>query len=94
MADDQSASNNSPELWRHSAPEKTQLYAFQQHVKQKHNIPGDTYQDLWQWSVDHSAALWEEVWHYTGIKASKPYHKVHKRAGTAENRTEYHIGSR
>lgn len=94
MADDQSASNNSPELWRHSAPEKTQLYAFQQHVKQKHNIPGDTYQDLWQWSVDHPAALWEEVWHYTGIKASKPYHKVHKRAETGESRTKYHVGSR
>ncbi|KAK5939330.1 hypothetical protein PMZ80_008634 [Knufia obscura] len=76
MADDQSVSNDSPELWRHSAPEKTQFYAFQQHVKQKHNIAGNTYQDLWQWSIDKPAAFWEEIWHYTGVKVSKSYEKV------------------
>lgn len=76
MAEDQSVSNDSPELWRHSAPEKTQFHAFQQLAKQKHNITGNTYQDLWQWSVEHPAAFWEEIWHHTGIKASKPYEEV------------------
>ena len=68
--------NDSPELWRHSHPEKTQFHAFQQHVKQKYKLTGDSYQDLWQWSVDEPAIFWEEVWHYTGVKAKKPYEKV------------------
>lgn len=79
MADDPSQSNDSPELWRNSEPEKTQIYAFQQHVKQKHNIKADNYHDLWQWSVDDPAKFWEEVWHYTGIKAATPYEKVRSR---------------
>ena len=76
MADDQSASNDSPELWRHLAPKETQIYAFQQLVKQRHNLTSNTYQDLWKWSVDHPAAFWKEIWHQTGIRASKPYEKV------------------
>lgn len=76
MANDTNGLNYSPELWRHSNPKDTQFYAFQQHVKQKHNIAGESYEDLWQWSVDNPAAFWEEIWHYTGIKASTPYKKV------------------
>lgn len=78
MADDQSYSNDSPQLWKHSNPEKTQFYAFQQHVKEKHKLEGDTYADLWQWSVDNPAAFWEEIWHYTGIKAQTPYEKARR----------------
>lgn len=76
MADVNPESNDSPELWRNPHPEKTQLHAFQQHVKQKYGVKGDTYQDLWQWSVDQPAQFWEEIWHYTGIKARTPYEKV------------------
>lgn len=76
MADDQSSLNHASELWRHPHPERTQFHQFQQHAKQKHRIAGDTYQDLWQWSVNHPAAFWEEIWHYTGIKAKAPYEKV------------------
>jgi acetoacetyl-CoA synthetase len=64
------------ELWRHPEPEKSQIHAFLQHVKKKHVISGDTYNDLWQWSVDQPAAFWEEVWHYTGIKASRQHDEV------------------
>lgn len=76
MGDDPSVSNDSPELWRHPNPEKSEFYAFQQHARKKYNIKGETYKDLWQWSVDHPAQFWEEIWHYTGIKASTPYEKV------------------
>lgn len=75
MAGDQSLSNDSPELWRHPKPEGTAFYDFQQRVKQKHGVDGD-YHDLWRWSVEQPAAFWEEIWHYTGIKAQKPYNKV------------------
>jgi acetoacetyl-CoA synthetase len=64
---------DSVELWRHPRPESTEFYAFQQHIAKKHGVATSSYNDLWQWSVDHPAAFWEEVWHYTGIKANKQY---------------------
>ncbi|ETI21652.1 acetoacetate-CoA ligase [Cladophialophora carrionii CBS 160.54] len=69
-------SKDSVELWRHPRPESTEFFAFQQHVAKKHGVPTSSYHDLWQWSVDHPGAFWEEVWHYTGIKAHKQYDKV------------------
>lgn len=69
-------SETNTELWRHPEPQKSQLYEFQQHVRQKHNIQGNSYNDLYEWSVASPADFWEEVWHYTGIKASKPYDQV------------------
>ena len=68
--------NEPIELWRHPNPQSTQLYAFQKHVTDKHKLQVSSYQDLWRWSIQHPAAFWEEIWHYTGIKASKPYTKV------------------
>lgn len=76
MTDSQVYTDDVPELWRHPDPTKTQLYAFQQHVNSKHSLKTQSYQDLWQWSVDHPAAFWEEIWHYTGIKAHDTYQKV------------------
>ena len=59
------------ELWRHPNPETTELYTFLQYVKKRHGFKGDTYQDLWQWSIDNPGNFWEDVWVYTGIKAAK-----------------------
>ncbi|KAJ9495659.1 hypothetical protein H2202_008947 [Exophiala xenobiotica] len=64
------------ELWRHPHPEKSEFHAFQQHVAKKHGVPTTSYNDLWQWSVDHPGAFWEEVYTYTGIRAHKSYHSV------------------
>ncbi len=61
------------ELWRHPNPESTELHAFQQRVAKEHRVSISAYRDLWQWSVDHPGAFWEEVWNYTGIKANKQY---------------------
>ncbi len=66
-------SHDSIELWRHPHPESTELFAFQQHVAKKRRVSTSSYRELWQWSIDHPSAFWEEVWHYTGIKANKQY---------------------
>lgn len=76
MSNEEFNTDDSPELWRHSQPETTQLHAFHSHVKKQHGLSGDSYQDLWQWSVDNPAAFWEEVWQWTGMKADKKYEKV------------------
>jgi acetoacetyl-CoA synthetase len=64
------------ELWRHPHPEKSEFHAFQQHVAKKHGVPTTSYNDLWQWSVDHPGPFWEEVYNYTGIRAHKSYNSV------------------
>jgi acetoacetyl-CoA synthetase len=79
-------SHGSAELWRHPHPESTQFYAFQQHVATKHGVSKDSYEDLWKWSIEHAGVFWEEIWHYTGIKANKSYDSV--RASSARIGTE------
>lgn len=68
--------HDSEELWRHPRPETTEMYAFQQHLIKKHSTPLESYNDLWKWSIDNPAHFWEEIWHYTGIKAHKTYDLV------------------
>ncbi|KAJ5904175.1 AMP-dependent synthetase/ligase [Penicillium tannophilum] len=64
------------ELWRPSSPEKTQIYDFMTKVSTKHGLSMYDYNALWQWSISEPAKFWEEIWHYTGIKAHQPYQQV------------------
>ncbi|KAK3379723.1 acetoacetate-CoA ligase-like protein [Lasiosphaeria ovina] len=61
------------ELWRHSSPQSTQMWKFMLHVNQKYRLNLSDYPSLYKWSVENVAAFWEEVWHFAGIKASKPF---------------------
>ena len=64
------------ELWHPPSPEQTQIYSFKQQISQKYKQHLPTYHDLWQWSVDHPAAFWGEVWEFAGVKASRTYSEV------------------
>ncbi|EEU39088.1 uncharacterized protein NECHADRAFT_43638 [Fusarium vanettenii 77-13-4] len=63
-------------LWRHPNPESTPMWEFLQHVNKKHRLSLDGYPALYKWSIDEVALFWEEVWHFVGITASKPFDKV------------------
>ena len=64
------------ELWRPSAPEKTEMFKFKSHINHKYALNLQDYNDLYQWSVANPAEFWGEVWHVTGVKAHKPYSEV------------------
>lgn len=64
------------ELWRPSNPESTQIYQFKNRIIQKHGLSLQDYHDLREWSIRSPALFWEEIWHYTGIKAHKTYDSV------------------
>ncbi|WEW61712.1 acetoacetate-CoA ligase [Emydomyces testavorans] len=64
------------ELWRPANPEATRIHEFKAVVAAKHTLSLEGYQDLWQWSVDEPAKFWEDVWHYTGVKAHRTYESV------------------
>ncbi|KAF3910775.1 hypothetical protein ABW20_dc0101357 [Dactylellina cionopaga] len=65
-------------LWTHPAPEKTNLYRFKEHIIKKYQVelgPETAPNSLYQWSIDHPAEFWAEVWDFTGVKAARPYTK-------------------
>ena len=64
------------ELWRHASPDSTRMWEFKELVNKKYNLTLDSYNELYQWSIDNIASFWEETWNFTGIKVSKKYNKV------------------
>ncbi|KAL3494738.1 hypothetical protein BJX62DRAFT_223032 [Aspergillus germanicus] len=67
-------SSESPqELWRHTAPESTQIHQFMRKTSEKHGVTLNNYDDLWKWSISEPAKFWEDIWHYTDIKAHTTY---------------------
>ncbi|KAI1125187.1 hypothetical protein F5Y10DRAFT_279638 [Nemania abortiva] len=66
------------ELWRHPDPHSTPMSAFLRHVRNKYqlDIPVDDYAGLYRWSTQHPSDFWGEVWHFCGIRASRPYSQV------------------
>ena len=57
-----------PADWRST----TTLGRFCEHVAERFGAPTDSYDALWQWSVDHVAAFWEAVWEFFDVAASVP----------------------
>jgi len=68
------------ELWRHPAPETTQMHAFKNHISLKYGITfgpeTDAKASLWRWSVDNIPEFWCEVWNTCGIRASRQFNSV------------------
>lgn len=64
------------ELWRHPSPESTRMWEFMHLIGKKYNLSLDSYDELYQWSIDNIALFWEEAWEFTGIKTSRHYNKV------------------
>ena len=64
------------QLWMHHHPTQTRTYEFKAKIEQKYNLHFETYEDLRQWSISNINPFWEEVWHFTGIKASRPFTEV------------------
>jgi len=52
------------------------MWKFLQHVNSKYTLALDDYPALYKWSVENVAEFWEEVWHFAGIKSSKPFDQV------------------
>lgn len=51
---------------------------FLERVRAKYQLDIDDYPGLYKWSVENVADFWREVWHFCGIKASRPYGEVRR----------------
>ena len=61
------------QLWNHPDPRSTRMWAFKDEINNKFGLKLQTYNDLYQWSIDNISDFWAETWKFTGIRASKPY---------------------
>ena len=65
-----------PKLWEHPEPASTRMFEFKTLIETKYNVQLPAYRDLHEWTKNQLDNFWEEVWHFTGIKASTPFSKV------------------
>lgn len=65
-------------LWEPSSAfrEASNIHRFQHWLKTEKGLDLDSYQSLWQWSVDNIDAFWEAVWVYFDVQSSTPYRQV------------------
>jgi acetoacetyl-CoA synthetase len=63
-------------LWAPNNAGSTRIDSFRKLINERHNLKLDSYNDLWQWSVQEYPKFWEEFLHFSKIKYSQPYTKV------------------
>ncbi len=65
-------------LWQPSEAQikASNMYRFMTLINERYGTSFDSYDDLYQWSVDHIPEFWKEMWDFAGIKASVSYDRV------------------
>ena len=63
-------------LWTHRDPTATRIWEFKTRIERKYSLCFHDYEALRQWSIQNIDHFWSEVWHFTGIQASKSFTKV------------------
>lgn len=54
----------------------TQFGLFVDEVEQRHGLHFETYDDVWQWSVDELEQFWQMVWDFFGVISHAPHASV------------------
>jgi acetoacetyl-CoA synthetase len=65
-------------LWTPSPArrEKSHLTAFTRWLERERGLRFDTYDALWQWSVQDIEGFWRAIWDYFGVRSSTPFTRV------------------
>jgi acetoacetyl-CoA synthetase len=65
-------------LWQPSEAQiqSSNMYRFMMLINGRYGTSFDSYDGLYQWSVDHIPEFWKEMWDFASIKASAPYEQV------------------
>ncbi|WP_242120186.1 acetoacetate--CoA ligase [Aestuariivivens sediminicola] len=65
-------------LWEGSAQfqENSHLFKYKTWLAHKYQIDLNSYDDIWQWSVDHIEDFWRSIWDYFDIISHQPYQSV------------------
>lgn len=65
-------------LWTPSSARTTatNMAAYQRWLAESRGLSFETYEHLWQWSVDDLEGFWSSIWDYFGVISHAPYSKV------------------
>ncbi|HEX2419472.1 MAG TPA: AMP-binding protein, partial [Micromonosporaceae bacterium] len=65
-------------LWKPTADarERSRIGDYLGWLAERRGLSFDTYQELWQWSVDDLAGFWSSVWDYFEVIGHTPYTEV------------------
>ncbi|KAK9461283.1 uncharacterized protein V1516DRAFT_664443 [Lipomyces oligophaga] len=70
--EEESLVRNPVKLWEYSHPKDTKCWKFIQYVNQQHSTAFQTYDELYNWSVEQTSLFWKDVWDFTGVISSSP----------------------
>jgi len=63
-------------LWNPPEPSKTKMAQFMYRVNQVYGLDMNSYDELFNWSVNHIPDFWGQIWDYAEIKHSIPYSTI------------------
>ncbi|WP_242158146.1 acetoacetate--CoA ligase [Aestuariivivens sediminis] len=65
-------------LWEGSDAfkENSHLYEYSKWLSSTHGLQLNSYNALWQWSVDHIEDFWKSIWDYFKVISHKPYNRI------------------
>ena len=65
-------------LWQPSADriDKAGITRLQRWLAAERGLHFDSYEALWQWSVDDLEGFWGAIWDFCGVKSHSPYSRV------------------
>jgi acetoacetyl-CoA synthetase len=84
---------NNHALWVPDTPQNTQMGLFKTQIETQFECQLDDYAALHQWSVDHYALFWEQVWQFSDIAYSQAPKNI-ARGGKLFHQTQWFEGSR
>lgn len=56
--------------------EQSNLGDFRHWLRANKNLSFDSYEGLWEWSINHIELFWESLWQYFDIRSHSPYQTV------------------
>jgi len=73
-----SAASTPPILWQPTEELKqgSALAGYMEWLRRERDVPVETYDELWKWSVDEIEDFWASIWDYFEVQAAEPYDSV------------------
>ena len=63
-------------LWSPDSSQSCEMQQFIKYVTDEHELNFDTYEQLYNWSINFGSDFWASIWKYTNIIHSDPYDEV------------------
>ena len=72
-------------LWtpRQAFAEASNIRQYQDWLHRQLGVQTSDYNQLWQWSVEHSNDFWASIWSYFNVQSTTPYRQVSDRSASS-----------